>query len=420
MRIAVWHNLPSGGGKRALYEHVKGLTERGHYVESWRPPLHEDDYLPLSDLVRESVVPLDMTEIPAKGRVQSLLRQNRQLKANLAAIDQHCRNCAEEINKGNFDVLFAGSCYYYRTSPIAKYVRLPSVAYLGEPFRGLYEASPDPPWGLDPRFKSWRWSIPLLRAFVADQVRVHSMRRQVLAEVENAGAFSQLLVNSFYSRESVLRAYGIESKVCYLGLDSAKFTPSADQKLPFLVGLGAIYHWKRVDRSIRAVSKVDKAIRPKLVWIGNFEDVSYKDQMRRLAQELDVDVEFHLRLSDEETIKFLRQATAMIYTPYLEPFGLAPLEANACGTTVIGVAEAGIRESIVDGKNGFLATSDDPEVLGELITNVISDPALAVREGVKARAHVEKEWSAAEGIHLLESILLQAASDRHQSPNLDL
>jgi hypothetical protein len=30
MKIAVWQNLPSGGGKRALYYHVRGLVELGH------------------------------------------------------------------------------------------------------------------------------------------------------------------------------------------------------------------------------------------------------------------------------------------------------------------------------------------------------------------------------------------------------
>jgi hypothetical protein len=30
MKIAVWHNLGSGGGKRALYDHVVGLLARGH------------------------------------------------------------------------------------------------------------------------------------------------------------------------------------------------------------------------------------------------------------------------------------------------------------------------------------------------------------------------------------------------------
>jgi hypothetical protein len=32
MKIAVWYNLPSGGAKRALYYHVRGLVERGHTV----------------------------------------------------------------------------------------------------------------------------------------------------------------------------------------------------------------------------------------------------------------------------------------------------------------------------------------------------------------------------------------------------
>ena len=32
MKIAIWHNLPSGGGKRALYNHIKALKENGHYV----------------------------------------------------------------------------------------------------------------------------------------------------------------------------------------------------------------------------------------------------------------------------------------------------------------------------------------------------------------------------------------------------
>lgn len=32
MKVAIWHNLPSGGGKRALYLHTRGLVERGHVV----------------------------------------------------------------------------------------------------------------------------------------------------------------------------------------------------------------------------------------------------------------------------------------------------------------------------------------------------------------------------------------------------
>src|SRR6476620_3082634 len=59
MRIAIWYNLPSGGAKRALYRHVRGLLERGHEVEAWCPPSANRDFLPLADLIPEHVRPLD-------------------------------------------------------------------------------------------------------------------------------------------------------------------------------------------------------------------------------------------------------------------------------------------------------------------------------------------------------------------------
>ena len=62
MRIAVWHNLPSGGGKRALYYHVRGLVERGHSVEAWCPSTSDRNYLPLSELITEHVVPIDIPQ----------------------------------------------------------------------------------------------------------------------------------------------------------------------------------------------------------------------------------------------------------------------------------------------------------------------------------------------------------------------
>ena len=62
LRIAVWHNLPSGGGKRALYDHIQGLVARGHYVESWCPPTADQEFLPIGELVNEHVVALDPVE----------------------------------------------------------------------------------------------------------------------------------------------------------------------------------------------------------------------------------------------------------------------------------------------------------------------------------------------------------------------
>jgi hypothetical protein len=113
LRVAVWHNLPSGGGKRQLYMHVQGLVARGHYVESWCPDTAAQDYLPLSRLVTEHVVPLQERSDLFSSPVRPLSVTRRLL----ASMEAHCSTCAAGINAGRFDVLFAGACMYLRTSP---------------------------------------------------------------------------------------------------------------------------------------------------------------------------------------------------------------------------------------------------------------------------------------------------------------
>src|SRR5258708_3760897 len=104
MKIAVWHNLPSGGGKRALYYHVQGLVERGHVVEAWCPPTSNRDYLPLGGLVTEHLVPLDIRASRASKLLKRSKILHQELRSHLLgeikALDQHCRQCAREINQG--------------------------------------------------------------------------------------------------------------------------------------------------------------------------------------------------------------------------------------------------------------------------------------------------------------------------------
>src|SRR5262245_46822229 len=122
MRIAIWHNLPSGGGKRALYYHVRGLVERAHEVAVWCPPTADRRYLPLGQLVEEHVVPLAWPEPDAPPRGLRQLRTYREVTQKLAAMEQHCRACAAEMNRQGFDVLFANSCMFFRATPIGRYV----------------------------------------------------------------------------------------------------------------------------------------------------------------------------------------------------------------------------------------------------------------------------------------------------------
>jgi glycosyltransferase involved in cell wall biosynthesis len=216
-----------------------------------------------------------------------------------------------------------------------------------------------------------------------------------------------MLVNSYFSRESVLRAYGLEAKVCYLGIETTVFRNLSTQRENFVVGLGAIHDGKRIDLAIRAIALLDEP-RPKLVWIGDHASLEYIEEMQTLACSLGVEFETKHLIPDSEVVDTLNRAALMLYTSKLEPFGLAPLEANACATPVVGVAEGGIRETIKDGVNGFLV-DPEPASLAHATARLLRDRALARSMGERASDYVQREWGWRASVDRLEESLLQVA-----------
>jgi glycosyltransferase involved in cell wall biosynthesis len=385
MRIAVWHNLPSGGGKRALFHHVAGLLARGHEVEAWCPPPVDADYLTLGDIVREHVVPLALSA--ERGSRGGFFKSAERLRR----LDAHCRRCAAEIAAGGFDALLAGTCFLTRSAPIARYVELPSALYLQEPYRWFYECLPSLPWRALPpaRGPSLRW----LRRWMRDLVKIQGYRIQAREELANAKAFDRILVNSLFSRESVLRAYGLDSTVCYLGVDTSLFRPIDVPRENFAVCVGGLAFGKGAERVIRAIGSIEDALRPELVWIANFEDARYRARIEKLASLHGVAFRVKVGIADQQLVEYLNRAAVMLYAPLLEPFGLVPLEANACETPVVALAEGGVRESILDGVNGILVLDGDPAELGRALGELLADPERARALGERARRHVVENWS---------------------------
>src|SRR5688572_26497027 len=116
MKIAVWHNLPSGGGKRALYHHISGLVARGHSVHVWAPPTADRDFWPTIDLAAETIVPL--RDVPRPRTMW--LGAHRFMRARLQEMDRHCRAVADLVNAGGFDLLLSHPCQFFRPVGIAR------------------------------------------------------------------------------------------------------------------------------------------------------------------------------------------------------------------------------------------------------------------------------------------------------------
>jgi glycosyltransferase involved in cell wall biosynthesis len=76
----------------------------------------------------------------------------------------------------------------------------------------------------------------------------------------------------------------------------------------------------------------------------------------------------------------------------VEPYGIAVLEALACGKPVVGSNIGGMIDTIVEGKSGFLVDPSNPAGLVEKLL-MLSDQKLREKFGVFARERVENEFS---------------------------
>ena len=409
----MWHNLPSGGGRRALQAHVSGLVERGHHVEIWCPERIDDHFLPLGDLAPENVVPLPpRAPKNALGEAVEVLRGRR---SDVAAMDHHCRLCAEQIAAADCDVLFANTSRDFAVTAIGRFTDLPNVLYLQEPLRELYEASPDLPWSTpDPDLKTEPPPPRPRPHALRHALRVRKLGVLVREEQKNARAFDRILVNSFFSRESVLRAYGLEASVCYLGVDTNRFRDFGFARERLAIGVGAIVPAKAVERAIEAVAVLDDD-RPRLLWIGNVCDDDYRRRLEELATRRGVDLELKIDVSDDELIECLNRASVMLYTPRLEPFGYAPLEAAACGLPVVGVREGGVRETVSHERTGYLADVS-PQSLAAALAKILSDPDLGRRLGTNGRRWVTEQWTTDHLTTRLETQLVDAVHRDQPEP----
>ncbi len=115
MRIALWHNLPWGGAKRALYDQVSGLLNSGHQLESWCPPSADQEFFPLSDLVPEHIVEVGHVQ---SSKTKHLWELTHDTDVQVEAMNRHCQQCARDIHLGGFDVLFAGTCMEFGVTAI--------------------------------------------------------------------------------------------------------------------------------------------------------------------------------------------------------------------------------------------------------------------------------------------------------------
>lgn len=401
MNIALYHNLPSGGARRAMVEMTRRLTRRGHTVDEICPETAERSFLPLEDSVRQTVVlpfePLGMSRrrVPLLTPYITALR----LALDMNTLARLSKRASQLIDQGGYDIAFTHDCQFLQNPDVLRFLHTPSLHYC---HHGAGSRLPRP---REDGGATLRGAERFKRVYYALPVRGYPWLRERRA-AQNIRAAERVLTNSHSAQSTLRAAYGIESQVCYLGVDTERFRPLGVMRETFVLSVGAVHYFKGYRFLVAALGQLPTAQRPPLLIVANSESLDERAVLEGLAEQHQVSLTIVRVTDDEALVSLYNRAAAFVYTPIMEPWGLTAVEAMACGTPVVAVAEGGVRESVDDGETGLL-TSRDAAAFAAALARVLADKSLAARLGAAGVERVKQLFTWERTVDHLEQHLLE-------------
>lgn len=402
MKIAIYHNLPSGGAKRALYETVKRLAPKHQFGVFTLSTSNQDfgDLRPYCDSHKVyPFKPLPLLESPL-GRLNQLLR-----RIDLVRIQRVNRQVAAEIGSGGFNLAYLHPCQFENSPSVLRYLNeVPSLFFCQEPLRLLYEQMPERPYDR----KHSRSKLLMDRMDPLPGIYFGALKRQ---DRQNIRSAQSVLVNSAFMQQAVQSIYAVKPRVNYLGVDSEFFRPMETPESDFVLSVGSLTPLKGFDFLIRSLARIPATARPALKIISNFANLPEREYLTDLAREHQVDLDLVSGASEEELRAAYNQALLTVYAPVREPFGLVTIESMACGTPVVAVREGGIQETVIHDQVGLLVDRDE-HAFAEAVQSLLADPGRREALGRNGRGHVEKTWSWESAVERVETAFEYAAALR--------
>jgi glycosyltransferase involved in cell wall biosynthesis len=180
------------------------------------------------------------------------------------------------------------------------------------------------------------------------------VRRAILArlrrwDVATADRVDRYLANSTFVAARIQRYYGRPAEVVPPPVDTAYFTlPEVARERRGALVVAALSPYKKVDLAIQACASA----RIPLTVVGTGPE---RDRLLRLAGP---EVRFEGRV-EPPRLRELYRRSALFLQPGVEDFGIAAVEALACGAPVLALGEGGVRDIVREGIDGLYFSRDE-------------------------------------------------------------
>jgi glycosyltransferase involved in cell wall biosynthesis len=179
-----------------------------------------------------------------------------------------------------------------------------------------------------------------------------ALARQVMARIarwdrDTANRVDEFLANSHHVAGRIARYYNRRAKVLHPPVDTAFFTSDGAAPASDFLVVSALVPYKRLEVVVDAATVLGVP----LTIVGTGPDEF------RLRSRAGSTVKF-LGSVDGEALRELYRRSRAVLLPGEEDFGIAPVEAMACGRPVIALGRGGATETVVPGVTGILVPPD--------------------------------------------------------------
>lgn len=186
---------------------------------------------------------------------------------------------------------------------------------------------------------------------------------------------------SRFLKEKTITNYNIEKNIEVIPnfIDTSLFAPKeacifrkhiAPNNEKVLVHTSNFRQVKRVPDTIRILEKVIKEVPAKLILIGDGPD---RSECERLTRQLNLVDHVKFLGKQEGLAEILNSADIFLIPSQSESFGLAALEAMACGKPVISSSVGGLPELITHNETGFIAEIGDVDKMAKYVIELLTN-----------------------------------------------
>ncbi|MDO5068080.1 MAG: glycosyltransferase [Propionibacteriaceae bacterium] len=194
------------------------------------------------------------------------------------------------------------------------------------------------------------------------------------------------------------------------GIDVELFSPQETAPTPHgVIGtvkkLDPVYG---IDILLQSFAQLPPTLRLRVAGQGDQES-----DLRALATKLGVAdrVDFLGQLPNPEVPEVLRGLDVFVALSREESFGVAILEALACGTPAVTSDAPGPAEVMRDGVTGFVVPRNDPDAAARALQRLVDDPEMARRMGEAGRRHVMENYSWQHCLEVMEGVYARAIAN---------